>query len=89
MTTSMSKRQLARNERDLQDLIVSVPGNDRCADCQARNPGSPTLLSWQLKLTLIKGWASWNVSSQYPHSRPPSTLTLGSAALLLRRRTER
>ncbi len=42
MTASMSKRQLARNERDLQDLIVSVPGNDRCADCQARNPGSLT-----------------------------------------------
>ncbi len=38
----MSKRQLARNERDLQDLIVSVSGNDRCADCQARNPGSVT-----------------------------------------------
>jgi hypothetical protein len=37
----MSKRQLARNERDLQELISSVPGNDRCADCQARNPGIP------------------------------------------------
>ncbi|KAF7506350.1 hypothetical protein GJ744_011816 [Endocarpon pusillum] len=45
MTASMSKRQLARNERDLQDLVVSVPGNDRCADCQARNPG----------------WASWSL----------------------------
>lgn len=39
MTASMSKRQQARNERDLQELITAVPGNDRCADCQARNPG--------------------------------------------------
>jgi hypothetical protein len=39
MTATMSKRQLARNERELQELISSVPGNDRCADCQARNPG--------------------------------------------------
>jgi hypothetical protein len=37
-----SKRQQARNERDLQALISSVPGNDRCADCQARNPGKST-----------------------------------------------
>jgi hypothetical protein len=39
MTLVMSKRQQARNERALQDLIQSVPGNDVCADCQARNPG--------------------------------------------------
>lgn len=37
--SALSKRQQARNERTLQDLITSVPGNDRCADCQARNPG--------------------------------------------------
>nr|POE63505.1 uba domain-containing protein 3 [Quercus suber] len=41
----MSKRQQARNERQLQDLIRTVPGNDRCADCGAKNPG----------------WASWNL----------------------------
>jgi hypothetical protein len=34
-----SKRQQARNERTLQDLIKSVPGNNVCADCSARNPG--------------------------------------------------
>lgn len=45
MTASMSKRQQARNERELQHLIISVAGNDRCADCQARNPG----------------WASWSL----------------------------
>ena len=45
MTTAISKRQQARNERQLQDLIQTVPGNDRCADCGARNPG----------------WASWNL----------------------------
>ncbi|KAE8372976.1 hypothetical protein BDV26DRAFT_273053 [Aspergillus bertholletiae] len=45
MVAGISKRQQFRNERALQDLIRSVPGNDRCADCQAMNPG----------------WASWNM----------------------------
>lgn len=40
MTTALSKRHQARNERALQELIKTVPGNDRCADCGARNPGS-------------------------------------------------
>ena len=39
MTVALSKRQQARNERALQELIKTVPGNDRCADCGARNPG--------------------------------------------------
>ena len=34
----MSKRQQARNEKVLQDLVHNVPGNNFCADCQARNP---------------------------------------------------
>ncbi|KAL4902241.1 hypothetical protein BDW74DRAFT_65953 [Aspergillus multicolor] len=45
MVAGISKRQQQRNERALQDLIRSVPGNDRCADCSAMNPG----------------WASWNL----------------------------
>ncbi|WPH03759.1 Hypothetical protein R9X50_00664200 [Acrodontium crateriforme] len=45
MASAISKRQQARNERNLQDLLRSVPGNDRCADCAAKNPG----------------WASWNL----------------------------
>ncbi|KAK6813156.1 hypothetical protein RU639_011045 [Aspergillus parasiticus] len=45
MVAGISKRQQLRNERALQDLVRSVPGNDRCADCQAMNPG----------------WASWNM----------------------------
>ena len=45
MASAVSKRQQARNERQLQELIQSVPGNDRCADCGAKNPG----------------WASWNL----------------------------
>ncbi|CAK4015969.1 UBA domain-containing 3 [Lecanosticta acicola] len=45
MASVITKRQQARNERALQDLIRSVPGNDRCADCAAKNPG----------------WASWNL----------------------------
>ena len=45
MASAISKRQQARHEKALQDLIRSVPGNDRCADCSAKNPG----------------WASWNL----------------------------
>ncbi|ESZ98510.1 hypothetical protein SBOR_1172 [Sclerotinia borealis F-4128] len=44
MSGMMSKRQLARNEIALQELVKS-PGNNVCADCQARNPG----------------WASWSL----------------------------
>ncbi|KAF3906147.1 hypothetical protein ABW20_dc0100503 [Dactylellina cionopaga] len=41
----VSKRQQARNEKQLQELIAKVPGNNQCADCGARNPG----------------WASWSL----------------------------
>ncbi|KIH90435.1 hypothetical protein SPBR_00014 [Sporothrix brasiliensis 5110] len=45
MSGLLSKRQQARNEKYLQDLVQSVSGNNVCADCQARNPA----------------WASWNL----------------------------
>ncbi|KAI1459169.1 ArfGap-domain-containing protein [Annulohypoxylon moriforme] len=45
MSGLMSKRQQARNEKALQELVHNVPGNNFCADCQARNPA----------------WASWNL----------------------------
>ncbi|PTB40876.1 uncharacterized protein TrAFT101_006029 [Trichoderma asperellum] len=45
MTGALSKRQQARNEAILQELVHSVPGNDQCADCHARNPS----------------WASWSL----------------------------
>lgn len=45
MTFTTNKRQQARHERALQDLITGIPGNNRCADCSASNPG----------------WASWNL----------------------------
>ncbi|EHK25512.1 uncharacterized protein TRIVIDRAFT_85301 [Trichoderma virens Gv29-8] len=45
MTGPLSKRQQARNEATLQELVHSVPGNDQCADCHARNPS----------------WASWSL----------------------------
>ncbi|EOA80905.1 uncharacterized protein SETTUDRAFT_83205, partial [Exserohilum turcica Et28A] len=45
MASALNKRQQARNERTLQELIKTVPGNGTCADCGARNPG----------------WASWSL----------------------------
>ncbi|KAJ5185085.1 Arf GTPase activating protein [Penicillium cf. griseofulvum] len=45
MPTGISKRQQARNEKTLTELIRTIPGNDRCADCDALTPG----------------WASWNM----------------------------
>ncbi|KAK4540259.1 hypothetical protein LTR36_009664 [Oleoguttula mirabilis] len=44
MASVVSKRMQARNERALGELRT-IPGNDRCADCSAKNPG----------------WASWNL----------------------------
>lgn len=43
MSGTLSKRQQARNEKTLQDLVHNVPGNNTCADCQAPNPGPPSL----------------------------------------------
>ncbi|KAL6706911.1 Protein gts1 [Coniothyrium glycines] len=45
MASALNKRQQARNERALQDLIKTVQGNGTCADCGAKNPG----------------WASWSL----------------------------
>jgi hypothetical protein len=39
MASALNKRQQARNERALQELIKTVPGNATCADCSAKNPG--------------------------------------------------
>jgi hypothetical protein len=46
----INKRQQARNERALHDLIKSVPGNDRCADCAAKNPGPSSPRGPNLKI---------------------------------------
>lgn len=53
MVAGISKRQQLRNERALQDLVRSVPGNDRCADCQAMNPGESGGMSWFLRFWKI------------------------------------
>jgi hypothetical protein len=51
---SISKRQQARNERELQELL-RLPGNNLCADCSARNPG---WASWNLGIFLCMRCAS-------------------------------
>ncbi|KAL8836733.1 MAG: hypothetical protein Q9170_002797 [Blastenia crenularia] len=51
----MSKRSQVRNEKALQELVKAVPGNDRCADCGARNPG---WASWSLGIFLCMRCAS-------------------------------
>jgi hypothetical protein len=40
MAGVVNKRQQVRNERALQELIKTVPGNDKCAECGAKNPGT-------------------------------------------------
>jgi len=45
MSTALSKRQQARNEKTLKELVQNVAGNNICADCHARNPA----------------WASWSL----------------------------
>ena len=42
MAGVLSKRQQARNEKVLYDLVNNIPGNNFCADCHARNPGKPS-----------------------------------------------
>jgi hypothetical protein len=51
---SMSKRQQARNERELHNLL-QVSGNNKCADCGASNPG---WASWNLGIFLCMRCAS-------------------------------
>lgn len=64
MTTAMSKRTQLRNEKALHDLVKTVPGNERCADCEARNPGAPPSLPLPSTTNHpFPGWASWSVSS--------------------------
>ncbi|KAL2166738.1 hypothetical protein VTG60DRAFT_2255 [Thermothelomyces hinnuleus] len=55
MSSALSKRQQARNEKSLQELLHNVPGNNFCADCQARNPG---WASWSLGIFLCMRCAS-------------------------------
>jgi hypothetical protein len=52
MSGTLSKRQQARNEAILQELVHSVPGNDQCADCHARNPGMHHALPMLLALVV-------------------------------------
>ncbi|KAL2020943.1 hypothetical protein VTK56DRAFT_7830 [Thermocarpiscus australiensis] len=49
MSSALSKRQQARNEKILQDLVHNVPGNNFCADCHA---GNPAWASWSLGIFL-------------------------------------
>ncbi|KAF7549907.1 hypothetical protein G7046_g8187 [Stylonectria norvegica] len=55
MSGILSKRQQARNEKVLQELVQKIPGNDMCADCHARNPA---WASWSLGVFLCMRCAS-------------------------------
>jgi hypothetical protein len=62
---SLSKRAQARNERTIQDLIKSVPGNNICADCFAPNPGECAMGGRKSCANYpTTGWASWSVSGK-------------------------
>lgn len=54
-----------KNEAQLRGFI-SLPGNNRCADCSARNPGKYSVINQFNNSTAsdtdyTTGWASWNV----------------------------
>jgi len=51
MASALNKRQQARNERTLQELIKTVPGNGTCADCGAKNPGKENVHTRRARLT--------------------------------------
>lgn len=53
MASALNKRQQARNERTLQELIKTVPGNGTCADCGAKNPGKESVHAGGLELTRL------------------------------------
>ncbi|PHH88870.1 hypothetical protein CDD83_6949 [Cordyceps sp. RAO-2017] len=55
MSAALSRRQQARNEKLLRDLVQSVPGNNRCADCHMP---SPAWASWSLGVFLCMRCAS-------------------------------
>ncbi|KAL6865895.1 Protein gts1 [Amphichorda felina] len=55
MSGALSKRQQARNEKLLAELVQTVPGNNICADCHARNPA---WASWSLGVFLCMRCAS-------------------------------
>jgi hypothetical protein len=83
MSSALSKRQQARNERALQDLIKNVPGNNVCADCQARNPGTAHKVPlWSNANLCIAGWASWSVG--HANTDPNASRTSAAKALLLK-----
>lgn len=53
MNGPLNKRQQARNEKTLQDLVQKVPGNNVCADCQTRNPGQCESTSTSMLIGLV------------------------------------
>jgi hypothetical protein len=76
MAGALSRRQQARNEKALQELVHNTPGNDSCADCHARNPGMAIFKSLQLPwipyadMMISEAWASWSVSGRLYTTRP-------------------
>ena len=78
MAGIVSKRQQARNEKVLQELVQKVPGNNVCADCAARNPGnfSRCATIWRSALADLSslssslGFMERMLSRRLPHTFP-------------------
>jgi hypothetical protein len=67
MAGALSKRQQARNEKQLTELVQNVPGNNICADCHTRNPGTGLKVSFMRAATSSAQLLTINRSSQLGH----------------------
>ncbi|GIJ82166.1 hypothetical protein Asppvi_000671 [Aspergillus pseudoviridinutans] len=73
MPSIVSKRQQQRNEKALQDLVRSVPGNDRCADCGAFNPALHRKLGTHISKVKSLTMDTWTAEQVDVSERAKST----------------
>ncbi|KAK7431712.1 Protein gts1 [Neonectria magnoliae] len=83
MSGALSKRQQARNEKVLQELVHNISGNNLCADCHARNPvKSLSMDSWSNEqvdnMRKVGNVASNNIYNP-EHRKPPVPVDVDEA----------